>query len=772
MLSCFGLCPRRDGDEEDQRQPLLPRYSDVETARQARLQEKLHTYQMLRALSQGYMPSNDQLVTLLRTLLSADVLNPDMPQLSASGRALVRTARLEIKQLIDLLLAKNGGDQIQDLIWCLARARLEVDAPTLRERASASKARADGAAAVASLRTIGSLLLTNAEFRLFLSDLSMVSRSVLKDTAFATSEAARRAGQELEQLPEGPKGDKGDGDGKDDRGGRREGKRPAPPSAQDLERNVADVGGVVSRGAAGVAQEAAQSVKEYAQSEDDKAALAKHLKQAVLNLRQRPDYSESVNALSTMLHRYLIAYSRAASEAIETVEEDVGSNAEADEALKNFWTLITSLGDGEAWNHVKESFDGLMQASQSDPDFEDLVERLSKLVQDMLTTPEFFDNTEERIQEVRRQAREIASESKVGEKLDDLFAYLGSALRSIGQDAEINKLFRTSARLAEILSPAGKYANRELLSDSLNLFLPLVVQTIQYLPIPRLEVASPSIDLLLENLVLEPGKTVNNSSFLPFKMHVSTRNDIDVRKARFRTVSSVATLFSIRLCGLTIAADDLSYWFRLHSGLLRFMDQGIADFHLDERGIDIRLDVEVGRGGLESLVVLRYVDVRIHRLDYNLTKSRFRCLAYLLKPFIRPIVTRALEYQIASAVADAAHFLNRELVFARERLRATRIAGPDDLYTFVRAVAARLAPRTSPDVAARVGVRPGIFRGRYAPGSLVRTWEREGEDAAQKIYEYKRGGWRNDIFGVRTARTARTARTTRTTRPRGMTAPV
>jgi hypothetical protein len=32
----------------------------------------------------------------------------------------------------------------------------------------------------------------------------------------------------------------------------------------------------------------------------------------------------------------------------------------------------------------------------------------------------------------------------------------------------------------------------------------------------------------------------------------------------------------------------------------------------------------------------------------------------------------------------------------------------------------------------------------------VELWEREAQDASQKIYEYERGGWRNDIFGVRT----------------------
>ena len=113
---------------------------------------------------------------------------------------------------------------------------------------------------------------------------------------------------------------------------------------------------------------------------------------------------------------------------------------------------------------------------------------------------------------------------------------------------------------------------------------------------------------------------------------------------------------------------------------------------------------------------------------------------------------KALESQIENAISEGLRTLNRELLFARERLRATRIANPDDLWTFIKAVAARLTPAQDPDVDTRVGIEPGdgVFRGRYAPGSLVQLWETEGQDAAQRIFEGQDGGWRNEIFDVHT----------------------
>lgn len=140
--SCFGSRRHPRSDEE---QPLLPQYDD-ETSLQRQLHQKLHTYQMLRALSKGFMPSNDQAIVNLRTLLASPFLNPDNSQLSDSGRALVHYTKQWIQQLIRLLEHKNSKDQIQDFIWYLSKARVSIDMEDIAERAGKAKAKADTAA--------------------------------------------------------------------------------------------------------------------------------------------------------------------------------------------------------------------------------------------------------------------------------------------------------------------------------------------------------------------------------------------------------------------------------------------------------------------------------------------------------------------------------------------------------------------------------------------------------------------------------------------------
>lgn len=512
---------------------------------------------------------------------------------------------------------------------------------------------------------------------------------------------------------------------------------------------------MVAEGAAEVAQEAEHSFVDKITG-DEKSTLLYRLKQAVSKLRQRQDYSDSVSVLAKMLQRYAYVYSHVLEDTAATAENDVETNREMDKALNNFWSLIKSFGDAAEWNELERRLKQVVEHGKSDPQFDDLVRQAGNALQEMLTDPEFFEHAEQRFQNLRRQSQQLASESSLREDVDGLLAKLQSTIQSVLRDTDVAKLTQTSKNLAKILSPAHQYTNTDLVTDAIHVFVPKLVEAIQYIPIPRLEVSTPEIDLLLENLIIEPGVTVNNTSFLPYRLRVETRNDLEIRKARNKTTSSLESLVTIKVDGMSIRAEEVGYWFRAHSGLLQIADEGIASFELDEKGIDVEIDIEVAKERLESILSLKAVRVHVHKLDYELRKSKFSLAAFLFKPAILPIVRSAIESQMSTAIADMIHSANRELLYARERLRATRIADPDDMWTFIKAVSARLVPEEDPDLYTRIGISEpgeGVFKGRYAPGSIVKVWNEEAAQAKQRIRENEAGEWRNEIFDVLVSRT-------------------
>lgn len=733
LSSCFGS---RKSDSD--RQPLLPQYENDETKLQHELHKKLHSYQQVRALTKGYMPSNEQVIINLRTILAADILNPENTDLSDSGRVLVKYTKQWLKQFMDLLEHKNGEDQLQDLLWYLSKSRIDVDVEDLARRAKSSKAKADTAAAYQSIRTVGSLLLTNSDFRVFLGDLSIIGKEVFKDSAFTLSKVAESAGKAIEPSSEEQQAVAKPG---------ADANQPVP-TAKDLEQEVEDVSKVVANGTAQVAKTATKSAEEKLAG-DEGQTLLNRLQEAVLKLRKRNDYSDSVSTLAKLIQRYAMVYSRAAEEIVEVAQDDVQENPETDRALRNFWSFVKSFGDAKQWEKVEELIKKVVSHKENDPEFEDLMQDIGNSLQKLLTDPDFFQHAQEKFQELREKSKKVGTESSLRDDIDALLGQIQTTFVSVLEDKDIHNIIQTTVKLATILSPSNTLANPELLQDSINVFVPLLISAVQYVPIPRLEVSTPDVDLLLENLIIEPGHTVNHTSFLPYRLKVETYNDLELKKARFRVATKSTNLMTIKIDGLSARADEVGFWLRAHSGILRMVDEGITSFALDDRGIDIHIDVEICKERLEQILTLKAVRVHIHKLNYNLRKSRFSWVAWLIKPLLRPILRKTMEKQLATALTDFFHFANRELLYARERLRATRISNPDDLMTFFKAVAARLTPEEDPDLYTRVGVTQpgeGVFKGKYAPGSIVKLWNEEAAQAGERVEEFSADGWRNEIF--------------------------
>lgn len=593
-----------------------------------------------------------------------------------------------------------------------------------------------------SIQTVGSLLLTNSDFRLFLSDLGVVSREVFRDTAFALSAASKEAGERLEPWKDERESVAKPGNDE----------TADKPVQQDLEAEVAEVGQVLGDTVATVAQEAESSIINKLHS-DETDTLLYRLKQAVTKLRDRRDYSDSVSTFSLLLKRYAMVYSRIARDTLQTTEEAVDHNPEMDKALENFCLFIKSFGEQKEWEELEKRFKLVIDHAHSDPEFEKLIDELGNAAQEMFTDPSFFDHAEERFQELRDRSRQLTSRSSLRDDIDGLLSQLQSTFHSVMRDRDISGLLQTTAAIGKILSPKHHYINTALVTDCINVFVPLLIQAVNYIPIPRLEIATPEIDILLENLILEPGKTINHTSFFPYKLRIETLNDIEIRKARFRTTSAMKSLVRIKIDGLSVRAEEVGFWMKVHTGLLRYVDEGIASFAMDERGMDLEIDVEVGRDRMDKILSLRSVRCEIHKLDFTLRQSKFSWLAWLFKPFVKPVIKKTIEMQIAMGIAQSLQFANREILFARERLRATRIADPDDLKTFLKAVLARLTPPDDPDVNIRLGVTNpgrGVFDGVYAPGSIVKLWNEEATQASQRIRENDQDGWRNSVFDVHT----------------------
>lgn len=100
----------------------------------------------------------------LNSFLESKALSGPSEKLSPEGQALVADAREVVRQAKHLLLSKNDGNLLQDFIWQTQqfdpKAVSTPGAPLNKEQAQQH-----GNQALEGLRTLGTLIITNGQFR-------------------------------------------------------------------------------------------------------------------------------------------------------------------------------------------------------------------------------------------------------------------------------------------------------------------------------------------------------------------------------------------------------------------------------------------------------------------------------------------------------------------------------------------------------------------------------------------------------------------------------
>ena len=100
----------------------------------------------------------------MNSFLASKALNNPPSELSEDGKTLVADTRDVVRLAKNLLLSKNEGNLVQDFIWQTTqfdpKSVQSPNAPINKDQIER-----DGDEALQGLRTLGTLLITNGQFR-------------------------------------------------------------------------------------------------------------------------------------------------------------------------------------------------------------------------------------------------------------------------------------------------------------------------------------------------------------------------------------------------------------------------------------------------------------------------------------------------------------------------------------------------------------------------------------------------------------------------------
>lgn len=128
--------------------------------------------------------------------MASKALNSPSKKLSPEGQALTNDLKLVIEQAKNLVLTKNEGNLLQDFIW-QTEQMTATNTPVPGAPVDKDTARQHGNEALQGLRTLGTLILSNGQFRKLLSDATILLRDIAGDAA---QNAANRVNPNQDQL--------------------------------------------------------------------------------------------------------------------------------------------------------------------------------------------------------------------------------------------------------------------------------------------------------------------------------------------------------------------------------------------------------------------------------------------------------------------------------------------------------------------------------------------------------------------------------------------
>ncbi|KAH5757325.1 hypothetical protein HBI88_191400 [Parastagonospora nodorum] len=662
---------------------------------------KLQLFGIFQAFSNGKVPSNKQIDVALNSALAAKPLSTPSKKLSSEGQKLVGDLKTVIEQAKILLLTKNEGNLLQDFIW---QAEQITGAGTQLPGAPIDKdtAKQHGNEALDGLRTLGTLLISNGQFRKLLSDASVLLRDIAGDAAQNTANKVKPSEDKLNQidkpaddntwhdtpelsaeklkaqakqsLPFG-KGDAKQAAGDINQAAHPEGSRDPRDTAQ-LGAHEGQTGQSTGLNAQAALNVAKDKVDQNVSEEDKDKARARRdqlnnylkgkmpeerrdqtiwrLKKMVVEIQGHQDYQRAIETLLRLAEQYTGHTKTVTQQATGTVkgahQDDALKTAEAD--LK---TLLERFANSTSFDDLIESINQIYKDADRDPELKNWFKRIDGYIRKVLQQQGYIleDESNEEWNRIYDQGHDLLRGRYRGhtDRIADEFKYIGEQF-----DADLqNKAFADS--MNRLFNDLGTDDNGKtvfkphLLKDITDVILPGFFESVQYIPIPRIEYSDPMIDAVVENLVIEGDNLAPN--VLEFG------SDNYWRWGRKSITNKNKNKVMLSVSGVQMDLRDVSYYIKRKQGFPSITDKGVMDIFMGGTGFSFKVEMETADRARENNVQTHFfkvnkIETDIQNLQIKLKKSNHKLLFNMFKPLLlkvmRPVIQKVLEKQIKDSV--------------------------------------------------------------------------------------------------------------------------
>ena len=388
------------------------------------------------------------------------------------------------------------------------------------------------------------------------------------------------------------------------------------------------------------------------------------LKKVVVELQQHNDYEEAITFFIDLLDNY-----KGHSKQLAAAGGDSVGSVASDPAFSQAWqemsVLLSRFANGRTLDGVIDAVNQLYVDGQNDPELRKWFNQLSDYVRRTLLEPGFVleDECEQEGQALQKRGREFFDHKYAGHK-DTLFNEFSSFFQGMAEEPVNVRFGEDWKRLTKdiLFDGDGQLTFKpDLWRDIRQEILPHIINQVGYIPVPRIEYSDKTIDLVIENLILQGANLFPNIIELEAEnfFHFSPYSAIGDRSHH-----------KFRLHFSQIQADikDVAWYVSKKNGFPKFKDSGLADVLLSGNGLSVDVTLESAGKRKDHVFLIRDVDVKVDAIKFKIREAKHSFLYKVFTPLATGLIKKSITLGAQQAIKTLLGNVDAQLVEVRNRM--------------------------------------------------------------------------------------------------------
>jgi hypothetical protein len=416
--------------------------------------------------------------------------------------------------------------------------------------------------------------------------------------------------------------------------------RHAEPIAEDVKERF-----VEGQSATTIAQTAKQEIKQKSKEEmpltnEEEESLLNGWQGMFILLAQQPTYREGLNRLFSLFNMWRNTSRQAvlpggtktetharrvAQETEELVAAFTGREC-LDQWKSSMWALVDLFNQNPEWNQYLTDLKNFILSTQSE---------------EQVKSEEF----KQKSKELAHRGRDLVQQLKDRTEVDNFLDSSESLLENIKND-EYVKLLRDqagiiSADLSFVDMEGKTQVDTDMLSKLQTVLLPVLAETLKYIPLPKIESRDSNREFWLDNI------TLCGYDIIPENIHFHLESDSDLSLKDLEAKNSHTHLV-ITLDKFRTELKNMTFWYKKKT-FPELTDSGVVTFRIGGDGARLKMvfTVEQHTGDKYPRLTEGYADFHIRQMDIIFDKST------LTHDVLLPMMTNMWKLQIQTQIERA-----------------------------------------------------------------------------------------------------------------------